>query len=660
LSRLGRRSWLLLLILAAACAQPQVLRDGVSMPYEQAATADLKEARRAIEADDLDRAQQVLERFQVELADSRRADEALFLLAELYERRDDPERAALAYRRLGDQYPRSRYNAEARLRAARIYRDLGRPEIGRRILAEARFERAPAALRADMHRLAADLARTQGDYAAAVYELAYARRDTEEREALTDIDLELSELIDDRLRDSELAELSERLPRGPVYDRVLLSLARRQLRAGDYAAALETLERLPQRLRLVDERTRQQLLERARVGAETELYELGLLLPLSGPYASFGEAVLRGVVLGLGVFEESPAPFHVTVRDTEGDPGKATAALRELSDAGVRAIIGPMRSVVAEPVAVQAERQGIPLLSLAPRANLAELGPHVFRLGLAPAEQVRSLVQFGFERCEARRFAVLYPRDDYGTSFKNLFWDEVERLGGEIVGVEGYAPDAVDMQKEIRKLVGLEYLTPEERELVKERDRLLKRRVDNEERLADPDLADLPPYVDFDALFIPDAATNIGLILPQLRFYDVRGVTTMGSRDWNDPELVKIAGREARGAVFVDGFHAESTDPVTRDFVSRFHASFGREPDASAAIGYDAALILRQIIAESSYPTSSRLRDALFGVEAYQGVSGLTAFDDAGGPIMALRHLTVRRGRIVEVDQCPRVKISRR
>ena len=643
----------LLAVLLLSCVPSSVLRNGLPVPYEQAAEDDLRRGKRALEQGRYDQAIAAFEPFLAELAGSRRADEALWLLAGAHRQQGDMERSALTLRRLIDRFPRSPYAPRARLEVAVLYRDMGRPEIGRQILRGAEFARAPAELRVKLHRLIADLARAEGDYQEAVLALALCRRDIEDLDTLFEVDQELAELVGERLNDAELAALARELPRGPVYDRVLLTLAQRQIERGDYGMALETLEGMPQLLRPVDDRTRARLKARALAGSQRTTYTIGLALPLSGPYAGFGQNVLRAVTLGLGIFEAEPGAFDLVVRDTRGDPEEAAEAIHDLVGENVSVIIGPLRSVSARAAAPWAERAQVPLLTLASRPEVPALGDYVFGLGINGEAQARALVACAIERLDFERFAVLYPDDDYGRGFKNVFWDEVESRGGEIVGVEGYAAGAVDMQAEIRKLVGLYYLTDEERKLVEQRDRLLKRRARNAEALADPNLADLPPYVDFDALFIPDGAQKVGLVLPQLRFYDVRDVTYMGPRDWNDPALVSIAGRDARGSVFVDGFWPGDPDPKAQDFVSRYTQAYGAVPDATAAIAWDVAGLLRALVEYEGHLSPRSLRDTLLDVRDFGGVSGLAAFDEVGAPRMELQLLTIQRGRVKAFDCLP-------
>ncbi len=642
-----------LLTFLFACAHPEVIRDGVSIPYESAAQRDILQAHELLDASKPNEAIEILDRFLVELPASRRTGEALFMLGQARSQLGQMDRAVITWRRLIDHYPRDPHTPEARFRLAKHYRDRGRIGIASRVLSEAQFGRADDELRRRMYRMLADLARIEARYADSVRALAFARRDTEDRDEIFEIDLELDELIGDRLRDAELEELVDHLPRGPVYDRVLLETSRRALMRADFSAAMDALDRLPQRLQPLDEAERQRLWVQAQRGAEQMVYTIGLALPLSGPYAHFGHAALQGVVLGLGLYDEPPTSYRVVIRDTEGDPDTGAKMMAELADEGVVASIGPLRSIVVEAAAHEAHRAGLALVTLAPGDELPYLGENVFRMGLTATDQVRALIDYAIGRKHFKRFAILYPQDSYGRAFKDIFWTHVEERGGTVVGVEGYRPDIVDHQAEVKKLVGLHFLTKREKELIRERDRLRRRSQENRNRLAAPALASLPPYVDFDALFIPDSAVNIGLILPQLRFYDVQHVTFLGSNGWNDSQLVEIAGRDARGAIFVDAFFKGSEKPLVQDFVTRYITAYGEEPDLLAAQGYDAAMLLRRQIEKSARVSRGSLRRELLEVKGFPGVSGLASFDETGGTRENLYLLTVQKNEIQQVLTTP-------
>ena len=82
---------------------------------------------------------------------------------------------------------------------------------------------------------------------------------------------------------------------------------------------------------------------------------IGVVLPLTGPYARFGEESLYGVMLAADLFgadaDDPEAPsVRLVVRDSAGDPARAGAAVRELAaDESVVAIVGPLLSAEARP-----------------------------------------------------------------------------------------------------------------------------------------------------------------------------------------------------------------------------------------------------------------------------------------------------------------------
>jgi ABC-type branched-subunit amino acid transport system substrate-binding protein len=653
-ARFARTLLLIAPLAVLACINGPVERGGRSVPYEEAAASDLSRARELLARGQLEPARELLEGFLRDLARSHQTHEALWLLGDVYERLDRREDAARTWSRLVRAFPDSPHNAPAALRAAAIYRRMGRSQDARQILERAAWERASDPVRVRGQRLRAALASEAGDHVEALVALALARRDAAEPEVVAALDASIQDAIQLRLSEAELQRALSDLPRGPVYDRANLALARHALSRSDPGAARAALDRLPRALQPDEELERQLLEERARGGGAPVAGTIGLALPLSGPYARFGESALHAIALALGVYGEDEAQIRVLVRDTRGEVERAAAIVSELAQAGAAAIIGPLRSAEAAAAAPAAESAGIPLLTLARREDLARLGDFVLRIGPSPSEEARALVDHFAGARGMRRFAVLYPDDDFGRDFKNVFWERVETAGGEIVGVERYAPDAVDLQQPIRKLVGLQFLTGEEQRLIALRERLRRKPAENAARLAQSDLQALPPYVDFDALFIPDAAAKAGLILPQLRFFDVRGIAFLGPSEWNDPKLLEIAGAQAGGAVFATAFWPQGDDPRVRDFATRYRDAHGGDPDLLAALAHDAAALLRQVLEHSGARSREELRRALLDThELAAGVSGLTGFDADGASLHELRLLAVERGSVRPLGDLP-------
>lgn len=372
-----------------------------------------------------------------------------------------------------------------------------------------------------------------------------------------------------------------------------------------------------------------ELLEKVDERLWVDLNIVGCLLPLTGPFAIYGQEVLQGLELGLDLFSqdlESGSSIELVVKDTEGDPQKAIEQIRELKeDEKAVLIIGPLLSKVAEAAVEEAQASRMPIITLSQSEGITGKGDMIFQNTLAAEDQIRSLVNKAMDEMGLARFAVLYPSNSYGTYFMNLFWDKVDAKGGVINAVESYNPQDTDFTTEIKKLVGLFYHRPNgEVEEGKTGLDLFNPTLEDEE-LEEPD-----PIIDFDAVFIPDSHQRTALIASQLAYHDVVNVTLLGTNLWNSPQLVETAGRYMQGAIFPSGFFPGSGYPGVEKFVSRYRSSFGQEPELLAAIGYDTIRIVKQTLQEASAQVRTRadLRAKLADHRSFASVTGPMSFDE--------------------------------
>lgn len=445
-------------------------------------------------------------------------------------------------------------------------------------------------------------------------------------------------LLTERLGEVELAEAGFMLRGTPLGEDATLQLARKAAGRGSRDQALGLVQALllrgtnfpsrPEAVRLYDQLAGRPWLQRA----------LGVVLPLSGRYATYGDLVRRGMDLALEMHNTSASPVRLVYRDIGGDPARSVAAVTELADSErVMAVLGPLTGTAAASAAVQAQEERMPMLSLSQREGLPETGEFVFRDSLTSRLQARALARYAVLERGFTGFGILYPENLLGQEMAHLFAEEVKKLGGLVVISEGYAETATDFGRQIKRLMGMDPDAPEEITAAE-----AERRKNSSGR-------DFPP-VNFDALFIPDYADRIGMVAPQLAYYGIEGVPLLGSNGWNSPELVRLAGRSVEGAVFVDGFFRYSPYPFVREFVDRYFEKYGEEPSILEAQGYDAVGILLSILDRRDIRTRDDLRLALSMLQNYPGVTGATTFDFHGDADKVLFLLQVKNGNIVQIN----------
>ena len=99
-----------------------------------------------------------------------------------------------------------------------------------------------------------------------------------------------------------------------------------------------------------------------------------------------------------------------------------------------------------------------------------------------------------------------------------------------------------------------------------------------------------------------------------------------GSHRTIGEELVRLAGPAAEGFEAVYPYDPSQRTQKWLDFNTHFDATYHEKPDHFASLAYDAMQVLLQSICRAGL-NRGRIRDALTGVEKYEGVTGEMVFD---------------------------------
>ncbi len=128
-----------------------------------------------------------------------------------------------------------------------------------------------------------------------------------------------------------------------------------------------------------------------------------------------------------------------------------------------------------------------------------------------------------------------------------------------------------------------------------------------------------------DAIVLWADQAPAGNILKQMREMGMKQ-PVFGAYRVYGAEMLRIAGAAAEGLEFVFPFDPTRDDPVWTAFNARFAKSYGQPPDVFASLGYDGMRILLDAVCRAGL-NRARIRDALYGLERYRGVTGEMIFD---------------------------------
>ncbi len=182
---------------------------------------------------------------------------------------------------------------------------------------------------------------------------------------------------------------------------------------------------------------------------------IGLLCPLTGEYAALGQAMYNGALLALEEHNRSSEDdLKLVALDTRGDGVQAVLSARTLiNHDGVLAIVGALLSPTTIAAAVVCQGQRVPLISpTATQENISLIGDEIFQTNVTRAFETRVLARVTVRRLLRRRLAILYPDTDEGRNAANIFSAEAERLGAKIVASEPYQSGLTDFKAPIERI----------------------------------------------------------------------------------------------------------------------------------------------------------------------------------------------------------------
>lgn len=338
---------------------------------------------------------------------------------------------------------------------------------------------------------------------------------------------------------------------------------------------------------------------------------LGVILPLTGDGAKYGESARRAIDLAFSEINTKGGINGKLIRliyeDSQGAPQKGVSALQKLITFDhVAAVIGDLFSSVTLAMAPLAERNRVVILSPTSSApSITHAGDYIFRNCASDVFEGTVMAEAARDRLGIRTVAVLYINNDYGVGIADVFRKKFTAKGGSIVGEEAFAQGATDFRAQLTKIA-----------------------------FAHPEAIYLVGY------------KELGLVLKQIGELGIKA-KLLSTVMFEDPEILRVAGPAAEGVIYsARAYDHQSDDPVIRTFVSAFKARYGETPDIFAAYSYDAANIMVHAIALGG-ATGDGIKKALYATQNYKGVCGLTSFDENGDVSQPAFLKTVRGGKFV-------------
>ncbi len=325
---------------------------------------------------------------------------------------------------------------------------------------------------------------------------------------------------------------------------------------------------------------------------------VGVLLPLSGPYAAVGKDCQLGI--NIAVHEKaSLAKIRFNYEDVQAEPKLAVAGFRKLVDSdGVSAVLAVRGPVGMAVNPLSAEKQ-ILLLGAVGHSGFAKSNPYAVQFWTTGSEEGVAMARL-LAREGRQQIALFTAEDDWLQSVSDGLRGALSGAGSRLVFDQSFAGTESDFQA-----------------------------------LASKALAKQP-----DAIVINVSISQLGVLSKRLREQGYTG-RLLGNFWFAKPQVLEAAGAAAEGVSFVE---MNSNHPQFLDGAKRIGKS--ERPSAMVYSCYCAANYLAQLIA-AGVPPREKMLEAIGRINSISLADGALSIEDRRAKFEIVTK-TVRQGEIVD------------
>jgi len=329
----------------------------------------------------------------------------------------------------------------------------------------------------------------------------------------------------------------------------------------------------------------------------------------TGSTATFGKSTHNGILMAVAEANAKGGVLGKKIRIVDVDTASktdqaATGVLRLINQENVLAVLGEVassRSLAAAPICQQA---GVPMITPAStNPKVTEIGDYIFRTCFTDTFQGATIANYASNDLKAKKVALLTDvASDYSKGLAAAFKEQFTKNGGTIAIESSYSEGDKEFRTQLTSI-----------------------------KTANPDLIVVPGYYG-DIGNIAVQKDSMGLKQPMI-----------GGDGWDSPILLKTGKDELQGSYFSNHYSPDSKEARVQKFVADYKKRYnGETPDAMAALGYDAALILISAIKTAGDTDRDKIRDAIAATKNFQGVTGTISINPERNAVKSITMLRIK------------------
>lgn len=328
--------------------------------------------------------------------------------------------------------------------------------------------------------------------------------------------------------------------------------------------------------------------------------KIGVIGPMTGPYAQYGLAVANGAKIAADEINAlGGVQLEILAEDDQGDGELGVNAYNKLLDDGVSIMLSTVTSGSCIAVSDVANEQRVFMLTPSGSADVITEGKdNVYRICFKDSAQGTASAQYIVEQGLATKVGVIYNNaQDYSMGIYQSFMAKAKELNLEVVAEASFLDDTnADFSVQIAHM-----------------------------KEAGAELVFLPIYYTPASMILKQAnAVDYSPI-----FFGVDGMDGILSLEGFDTSL-------AEGVMLLTPFSADAQDDLTVNFVNTYKTQYGDTPNQFAADAYDGVYALKAAIESAGITAQTTPEEAceklisVFPTIEVAGLTGVMHWDVSG------------------------------
>ena len=316
-------------------------------------------------------------------------------------------------------------------------------------------------------------------------------------------------------------------------------------------------------------------------GLADEKIKIGLLVPLTGKNSDIGQSIVKSTRLAINKINNNL--IEIIPRDTASDPTTTLKSAKELSELGVKIIIGP---VFNTNLVYLDELREIIFLSLTNKDNHGS--KNIISGGINASSQLRAIKKF-IELNKLKRTIFLTPDVNYKKEIEKAISVSKIKITKNYI----YSTDPTKLTSQIEKIT---HYTKRKQNLEDEIVRLEKSDQNNKEKLIESlKKKDTIGDVKFDSIIIADFNESLKSVTTSLLYTDVspKKKYFITLNQWFDQSLLKETSSQP---LYFPSINKKNYE----DFSSEYFEKFNKYPNQLSFLSFDLVGLVYYLILQNN------------------------------------------------------------